>query len=542
MSAPPANGHPPTSRRLAAIDIGSNSIRLMIAEATPDGNYRILDDEKETTRLAQGLAETGELSEEAMSQSLDALGRMKSIVEGYAVDALEVIATSAVREASNRRKFAKAVKDRLGLQVEVISTEDEGMLSFRSVERHFDLKETNAVIVDLGGGSAELVFAAHGIVEEVVSLPIGSVRLTERFIRGDPPGDEECERIQKEVRARFRSATRKLKFTPQVMIGSGGTFMALANISQRMRGESFGSIGGYEVSRSEVRHILDNLRRMPLRARRGVPGLNADRADIIVAGLIVIERLMKHLRVNRLQVHDRGIRDGLLQRMIGQVFGKKHKASDDKVDPLASVQQFAAACGFEQRHSLHVARLALQIFDQLQEPLGLNPQDRMLLEAATLLHEIGYLINYEKHHHHSYHLIMHGNFRGLTPKQRELVANIARYHRKAGPKKKHANFARLTPPEQETVRRLSAILRLADGLDRTHLQRIKGLKAELKDGQLLLMVTADQLPDVDLWGGQQKGKLFQKVFQVGLLLAWQPTAKGKDAGSVERTRASAGRG
>jgi exopolyphosphatase/guanosine-5'-triphosphate,3'-diphosphate pyrophosphatase len=533
MSAAQTNGQP-ASKRLAAIDIGSNSIRLMIAEATADGNYRILDDEKETTRLAQGLTQSGQLSDVAMSQTLDALTRMKAIADGYAVDALEVIATSAVREASNRRKFVKLVRDKLGLLIEVISTDDEGMLSFRSVERHFDLRELNTAIVDLGGGSAELVFAANGIVEEVFSLLIGSVRLSERFLRADPPTDDECARAQKEIRAQFNRIVGKPDFTPQLMIGAGGTFTALANMSIRMRGESYSSIGGYELSRSEVRHILDNLRHMPLRARRAVPGLNADRADIIVAGLIVIERLLKHLKINRLQVHDRGIRDGLLQRMIGQAFGKKLRVPDEKLDPLASVQQFAKACGFEQRHSQHVAGLALQLFDQLQTPLGLPQQDRVLLEAAGLLHEIGYLINYEKHHHHSYHLIMHGNFRGLSPKQRELVANVARYHRKAGPKKKHANFAKLALSEKETVRRLSAILRLADGLDRTHLQRVKGIRCELKEGQLLLMVTADQLPDVDLWGGQQKGRLFEKVFGVKLLLAWQATAKGKEPVPSER--------
>jgi len=541
MTAAQPNGHP-GSRRLAAIDIGSNSIRLMIAEASADGNYRILDDEKETTRLAQGLAESGELSERAINQALETLGRMKVIAEGYAVDALEVIATSAVREASNRRKFVKLVRERLGLQIEVISTEEEGMLSFRSVARHFDLRDQNTVIVDLGGGSAELVLAANGIVEEIFSLPIGSVRLTERFLLNDPPTDEECERAKREIRERFTAAVGKLEFTPQLMIGAGGTFTALANISLRMRGETYTTIGGHEMSRSEVRHILDYLRHMPLRARRAVPGLNADRADIIVAGLIVIERLLKHLKVNRLQIHDRGIRDGLLQRMIGQAFGKRLKAADEKLDPLASVQQFAAACGFEQRHSRHVAMLALQLFDQLQEPLQLPPAERLLLEAAAILHEVGYLINYEKHHHHSYHLIMHGNFRGLSPKQRELVANVARYHRKAGPKKKHDNFARLAPAEQETVRRLSAILRLADGLDRTHMQRVKQLRCELKDGQMVLLVTADQLPDVDLWGGQKKGKLFEKVFGIKLLLAWQPTGKGKEPVPVDMPRLSSPKG
>jgi exopolyphosphatase/guanosine-5'-triphosphate,3'-diphosphate pyrophosphatase len=527
MSAPLGNGQAAT-KRLAAIDIGSNSIRLMIAEASPDGSYRILDDEKETTRLAQGLTRTGRLSDEAMAKSLECLARMKAIVEGYGVAHLEIIATSAVREAKNRRKFLRLVQERLGLEVQVISTEEEGLLSFQSVARHFDLREQNVAVVDLGGGSAELILAAKGIVEDVYSLPLGAVRLTERYLHSDPPGDRECGRLRREVSDCLRRVVGKPSFWPQTMIGSGGTFTALANMSLRMRGEAFGSVGGHELSRSEVRHILDNLRRLPLRARRAVPGLHADRADIIVAGLLVVERLLKFLRINRLVVHDRGIRDGLLLRMIGQAFGTESLAAE-RGDPLASIQQFAAACNPEHRHSQHVAELALQLFDQLQQPLALPASDRLLLQAAALLHEVGYLINYQRHHHHSYHLIMHGNFHGLTARQRELVANIARYHRKAAPKRKHPNFARLSEEDQQTVRRLSALLRLADGLDRTHMQRIKRLRCQVSDRQLVVVVSSDQLPDVDLWGGQQKGKLFEKVFQRKLLLAWEAAASAPAA-------------
>jgi exopolyphosphatase/guanosine-5'-triphosphate,3'-diphosphate pyrophosphatase len=385
----------------------------------------------------------------------------------------------------------------------------------------------NAVIVDLGGGSTELVFAANGIIDDISSLPTGSVSLTERYVQSDPPSERDLRRLRKAIRKSFNSVVGDPDYAPQVMIGAGGTFMALANISIRLRGQSFSSIGGYELSRSEVRHILDYLRHMPLRERRSVPGLNADRADIIVAGLVVIDRFMKYLKVNRLLIHDRGVRDGLLLNMISQAFGKKLVESDEKLDPLASVQQFAAACGFEQRHSQHVTRMALEIFDQLREPLGLAPEERLLLEAAGLLHEIGYLINYEKHHLHSYHLIMHGNFRGLSPRQRELVANIARYHRRSGPKKKHDNFACLTPEDQAVVRRLAAILRLADGLDRTHMQRVKTLQCHWKKDHVLIIVGADRLPDVDLWGAQKKGKLFQKVLGLGLVLAWHPTENQK---------------
>jgi exopolyphosphatase/guanosine-5'-triphosphate,3'-diphosphate pyrophosphatase len=513
-------------RRLAAIDIGSNSIRLLVAEAMADGAYRVLDDEKQTTRLAHGLNASGQLSEAAMSQSVQALERMKTIAQGYGIQRLEVIATSAVREASNRQRFLDLIQERLKLPVEVISPGEEGQLSFLSAARHFNLKPIDAVIVDLGGGSVELVFAAKGVIEEIYSFPLGSVRLTEAFVKSDPLSDRDHRHLKKHIRKHLSKIVERPGFHPHLMIGAGGTFMALAHMSMRRREAAYGSIAGYELNRSEVVHIFENLRDLPLKARRNVPGLHADRADIILAGLVVIERLMKLLHVNRLQIHDRGVRDGLLLRMIGQYF---HSTSslEEKIDPLAGVRQFGQACAFEPKHAEHVAFLARQLFDQLRGALYLPAEEGLLLEAAALLHEVGYLINYEKHHQHSYHLIMHGNLRGLTPKQRELVANIARYHRKAGPKLKHTNFARLLPSERQTVRRLSAFLRVADGLDRTHTQQIKSIRCRRRKNQIWVIVCAAQRPEVDLWGAQQKGKLFRKVFGADLRFSWKPVANGK---------------
>lgn len=517
--------NPAANQRLAAVDIGSNSIRLLVAEVTSEGNYRVLDDEKQTTRLAHGLAQTGQLDEAALEQSLTALGRMKTIAEGYGARRLEVIATSAVREADNRQRFLQLARQRLDLEIEVISAAEEGELSFRSVAHHFDLKNLDVAVMDLGGGSAELVFAAHGAIEAIYSLPLGAVRVTESVIRSDPLSDADYARLKKHVRKWFEKIVGRPDFLAHVLIGAGGTFTALANISMRQRGPIYSTVGGYELNRSEVRHLFEYLRSLPLAARRGVPGLHADRADIILAGLGVIERMMKFLRVNRLLIHDQGVRDGLLLRMIGQHFAGRLPAGSDDGDALAGVRQFAAACGFEQKHAGHVTRLALELFDQLQVPLQLPAADRLILEAAGLLHEIGYLINYEKHHQHSYHLIMHGNLRGLSPKQRELVANVARYHRRSVPKRKHENFARLLPAEQQSVNRLSALLRLADGLDRTHMQRIRSLRCQWQDARVVVCALADEMPEVDLWGARQKGKLFEQVFGVNLELAWQPTGQ-----------------
>ncbi len=531
-------------KRLAAVDMGSNSVRLLVTEVSPDGSYRVLDDEKQTTRLARGLADSGLLSDEAMRQTVEALGRMKAIAQGYGVERLEIIATSAVREAGNGPAFLKRIREDLGLPVEVISAAEEGQLSFASVARHFDLKGTNAVAVDLGGGSAEVILVANGVVEEIRSLPLGAVRLTDSFLPSDPCSPREYDRLKRHIRKCFTREIGRTEFVPHVMIGAGGTFTALANISMRRRGQSFSSVGGYELNRAEVRHILDHLKDLPLRARREVPGLNADRADIIVAGLTVVERLMKFLHVNRLRVHDQGVRDGLMLRMVGKVVRRKGAppatADDDASDPLGGVRQFAAACAVEQRHAEHVRRLALQLFEQLQGPLHLGPADAVILEAAALLHEVGNLINYERHHHHSYHLIMHGNLRGLSPHQRELVANVARYHRRSGPKLKHDNYARLSAADRQTVLHLSAILRVADGLDRTHMQRVEQVECRCRGDQMTIKVRSAQSPDVDLWGAMQKGKLFEKVFGRKLKFAWQSPDGTNGRGNRGRGRSAAG--
>ncbi len=518
------------ARRLAAIDVGSNSVRLLVAEVAPDGTYRVLDDEKQTTRLARGLAKTGKLDEQAMAQSIEALGRMKTIAQGYGTERVEVIATSAVREASNRADFLRRIRRQLQLEVEVISAVEEGELSFSSVARHFDLRNTNAVAVDLGGGSAELVLVANGVVDGIYSLPLGAVRLTDSFLHSDPCTPLEYARLKRHVRKTLQPIVGSIDFVPHIMVGAGGTFTALAHMSMRRRGQVYSSVGGYELNRAEVRHILDHLKDLPLRLRRNVPGLHADRADIIVAGLAVIERLMKRFHVNRLLIHDQGVRDGLLLRMAGRALPPKAAVADSGADAMEGVRQFAAACAVEPRHAEQVARLALALFDQLQSPLELAPADRPILEAAALLHEVGNLINYEKHHQHSYHLIMHGNLRGLSPQQRELVANVARYHRRSGPKEKHENFGRLGPEDRLTVRKLSALLRVADGLDRTHMQRIEGLRCRLRPGRMTVTVQAAELPEVDLWGARQKGKLFEKVFGMKVRFDWQaPTASGRAA-------------
>jgi exopolyphosphatase/guanosine-5'-triphosphate,3'-diphosphate pyrophosphatase len=266
--------------------------------------------------------------------------------------------------------------------------------------------------------------------------------------------------------------------------------------------------------------MVEWLRKLPARERNRVPGLSAERADIIVAGLSIVERTMKYLRVNRLQVHDGGIRDGLLRSMASWLLPQEGAASPGPPDPMRSVHHFAVACRYEERHCNHVAQLAGQIFDRLaaclEPPPGSwsDPPNRILLQAAAVLHDVGYLINYSKHHKHSYHLIAHSDLGGLTPRETELVANIARYHCGAPPKQKHPNFAKLAKGDRQIVRCLAAILRIAEGLDRGHGQHVRSVQVRVTSNTALFAVEATEDPTVDIWGAAYKSRLFHKVFGV----------------------------
>jgi exopolyphosphatase/guanosine-5'-triphosphate,3'-diphosphate pyrophosphatase len=273
------------------------------------------------------------------------------------------------------------------------------------------------------------------------------------------------------------------------------------------------------VTHAEVSHLLDRLRKMPLKARRGVPGLSPDRADIIIAGLTIVDRIMRQFQVNLLQVHNRGVRDGLILTMIDQNLGAP---SQDPHDRDAAVERFAATSSGELAHGRQVARLAGRIFAQLAATFGMNAGDQSLLETAARLQDVGYLINYEKHHKHSYHLILNSGLPGFQPRELELIANVARYHRGAKPKRKHDNFRQLSAEDQQRVRQLAAILRLAGGLDRSHSGQVRDVLVEREgDGRLTIEVVAPENPDVDIWSARRRGKMFAKVFKTPLSIRWQ---------------------
>jgi exopolyphosphatase / guanosine-5'-triphosphate,3'-diphosphate pyrophosphatase len=502
--------------RLAAIDVGSNSIRLVVAEAQAGGRYRILDEERETTRLGRSLAAHGNLDEKSIDDSLTALRRFKSIVTGFGVEGLRSIATCAVREATNGAEFCKRVQDELGLEIEVIDADMEAHLAFQSVRRRFDLAGKNTVLADIGGGSTEIVLANGELIEAVYATQLGAVRLAEKF--GDDLAlDEKFLPLKRWIDRELRKTTEKPAAPLHLLIGSGGTFTSLASMLMAGRGLSRLPAAGYRATRADVCHLIDRLRKMKPEERKATPGLNADRIDIIIPGLAVIDGLMRRFRVNTLQVHAYGVRDGLLLTMIDQIQGTSTIASPNQDE---QIDRFAEACGVNLVHSRHVAKLAAEIYAGLRELYELPAGDGRLLEAAARLQDVGYLINYEGHHKHSYHLILHSRLEGFRPEELEIIANVARYHRGSAPKKKHENFSELNEADRLRVRQMAAVLRVAGGLDRSHNQTIRELKVNGAPGQVVLTVSADEYPEVDIWSCRRRAELFEEVFEAQLSVQW----------------------
>jgi exopolyphosphatase/guanosine-5'-triphosphate,3'-diphosphate pyrophosphatase len=500
----------PQPGRVAAIDIGSNSVRQIVADVAADGAIRVIDEMKASPRLGAGLSDGGALTEEAMRAAVEKVAHMVTLARQIGASKIEAVATSAVRDATNAQEFIDLVREQTGIKVRVLSGEEEALLGFRSALAHFDLAEGRAVVMDIGGGSLELALSVDGLLERLESFPFGALRLTEQFLE-EPIRRRDVRKLRKHVREALRTKLRARDWRRAQLIGSGGTFTTLAAMSlARQEVATAQTVHGTRVQRSELEHILEALQDMSLEERRSVPGLSAARADIIVAGLAVAAEVIARLDAPELLVSGYGIREGLVLET-ARVAPPAAGPGDARE---RSVQRLADVCRFEERHSRHVQTLALQLFDSLGERLGCVPRDRELLADAALLHDIGYHISYSQHNKHSYYLILHAELLGMTPAEQVIVANVARYHRGRPPRKKQQTFGVLDREMRARIKRLAAILRVADGFDRGHVAAVSRIKTRWTERALRLTPvpsTKARSLRLELWGASRKSELLAKV-------------------------------
>ena len=501
-------------QRIAAIDIGSNSIRQIVADVSLNGAIRVVDEMKSAPRLGAGLGKNNTLGDEPMRLAIDSLVRMATLARQLGAKRIEAVATSAVRDAANGAAFLTRIRQDAGLRVRVLGGEEEALLAFRSALAHFELGHGRAVVMDIGGGSLELAAAADGLVERLVSLPYGALRLTERFL-GASPKARNVRKLRKHIREDIQRALPLRDWRGADVIGSGGTFTNLAGIFLERQGmRAARSVHGTHIPRVEVEHVLDMLQGMSVEERMVVPGLNAGRADIIVAGLAVAAEVLARVEPRELVASAFGIREGLLLE-IARVMPT---VADPGEARTRSVREFAERCHYEEPHARFVQRLAMQLFDSIGVRLGCIAGDREILSDAAALHDVGYHITYEGHNKHSFHLIMHAELLGMSPAEQVIVAHVARYHRGSPPdKRKHKAYAGLEKPIRQRIRRLAAILRVADGFDRGHVGAVDKLKVRWLDRALRItptMVPKAKSLRLELWGASRKSDLLAKLIGV----------------------------
>ena len=491
---------------LGAIDVGTNAVRLELARVLPDGSLETLHTERDPVRPGEGLFKSGVISREVASRLVATLRRYAALCDRYGART-RAVATSALREARNRDDIVRRVKREANLTLDVVSGREEARLICLGV-LHGKQPHQKSLCVDIGGGSTEVIFAIGEQPHDLWSVDLGAVRLTELFDVKDALPGKKLRLMRDYAREMLGERIKTpLKGLPTSAVGSSGTIGAIVAFA---RSEGVGHATQQEISRA-----VETLAEMDSEKRR--KRFDPRRADIVVAGAVVLEAVMQRLHINTITAVDRGLREGILYDLL-----KRRKIDADDHSLTDAALALGRRFHFSEEHGTRVAALALQLFDDLATLHQLPAAARPYLETAALLHDVGHAVNYQKHHKHTHYLILNSDLPGLTDRERQLVALIARFHRRTRPEPVHELLAPLTPADFRLVRKCATLLRVADSLDRSHQQPVKSVSAAVKGRAVQLMVKTRGSVDLELWDLQHELELFREVFGKTL----QVTASG----------------
>jgi exopolyphosphatase/guanosine-5'-triphosphate,3'-diphosphate pyrophosphatase len=500
---------------LAAIDIGTNSFHLVIARPIGNGRFEVIDREKETVRLGSGSGDMKELAPDAVDRGIDALRRLRRLADSKGAE-VHAVATSAVREADNRDDFLRRAYTEAGVEVKVVSGAEEARLIHLGVLQAVQVFDQRHLVIDIGGGSTEIVVGEGTHLLEARSVKLGAIRLTDRFFRTEPVKRralDECRQYIRSFLAPFERAVRELGF--DVAVGSSGTIMSTAEMARALRKEpALTKVSGSVITRADVDAVVSAVSALKtVEERATLAGLDTKRADIILAGVLIIEQTFIALGINELIVSDFALREGVLL----DALQRRERTSLGHLRDLRyeSVAHLAAIAPGERDHSEHATELALRLFEQTQDLHDLESVNEEFLEAAGLLSNVGLFVAHARHHLHSYYIIRNSDLlSGFTDDEVELIALTARYHRKSAPKPSHTDFAKLKPDAQRTVRLLSGILRIAFALDRSRSGMVHDVSVSRDGDELLVEVVADGDANIELYTADARKALLETALGV----------------------------
>jgi exopolyphosphatase/guanosine-5'-triphosphate,3'-diphosphate pyrophosphatase len=505
----------PCGMRLAAIDVGSNSVHMIIADATRDGHFEIVDRVKEMVRLGRRSFTTGRLTEEAMDLAVQALVQFRRLADLRRVHRMRAVATSAVREARNRAQFIRRIKREAGIDVEVIAGSEEARLIFAAARHALGLDGGPHLLVDVGGGSVELVLVEDGRPLWMRSVRLGAARLTEQYLTDDPPTMVQRRRLEKHLEEEIGGALREARRAGvKRAIGTSGTINTLVAMARARRGEELGRLHGAIASATEISILSRQLLEANAAMRAELPGIDSKRGDQMAACGMLADFVMRRSGAPELAACTWALREGLLLGLARAELGP-----DVKTVRRRSVNALAERFARANTHGRQVARLALRLFDETALVLALPESGRELLEYAALLHDIGHAIDHDRHNRHSHYLIKNAELMGFEPIEIEMIAQVARAHRKQGAQLESPELQELGAGRRRMVRGLSALLRVADALDRSHFGVVKDIDVSYSPGRLEIEVGAKRdKADLELWTCERRTDLLAKLLDRRVIL------------------------
>jgi exopolyphosphatase/guanosine-5'-triphosphate,3'-diphosphate pyrophosphatase len=520
--------------KLGVLDIGSNSIHIVVAEITGETQFEIVGRGKDMTRLGDETLKSGWLSRRKMEEGISVVQRFVQLARHRGVQKVLAFATAAVREASNGGEFLDRILRQTGLKVRTITGDEEARLIYLAVRHFTDLSKRRALIVDIGGGSVELIVGSGQVMLSERSLKLGGARLRDLFITGQPVPKSDHERIHRHIEESMEPSLLEMRAAGfEQIVATSGTAINLGSIiHERRTGEPLANPLGFTYTLDELKELHRDLARSTRKELENLPGLDPERRDHLLPGACLLLQVLRTTGRQEIVLCDKAIREGVILDFIQKNSRKIRAEMEIPNVRMRSVIQLATRCEYEAPHARAVARLALRLYDGVPLPAGLRPNARELLEFAAILHDIGYHVSFSKHHKHAYYLIKNAELPGFTPDEVEIIASVARYHRKRPPKERDLEGGGLAGRDRKTAAVLSAVLRVADALDRSHFGVIADLR--IRSGRKGIKIRAVSKEDaaMEIWSADRRKDFLEKI-------CGRPISFSAGAATGRRARAGA---
>jgi exopolyphosphatase/guanosine-5'-triphosphate,3'-diphosphate pyrophosphatase len=496
---------------LAAIDVGSNALRLAVASVDAERHVTLIESVREAVRLGQDVFTTGVITEGSIDRASDAFRKFREIIDRAGAKWTKAVATSALREALNREIFVDRIAQVSGIEISVIGAEEEARLIHLAVAEKVDLRGKLGLLVDIGGGSTEVTIVSGENIISTESFKMGSVRLLQVLDQRRHGERQFTQLVREYVDATQKRIKKEIGSREiDVCVGTGGNVEALGDLRRDLLKKDRDSL----VTADELENLVRRLQSLSFEERVQELRLRPDRADVIVPAAIIIQKILKQAGVDEILIPHVGLKDGILTDLVQELYGDKRHLHREQV--MASALQLGRKYAFDEQHGVTVSRLAVQLFDETKPLHNLPLEYRLLLEVAALLHDIGNFVNASDHHKHSQYLLTATPVIGLDQTQMAIVANVARYHRKSMPKPQHDPYRVLSSKDRVTVSKLASLLRLADAMDNEHASRVIRFSVDYKKPRVVLKMEGEGDLLLEKWALLKKAPMFEEVFSVTL--------------------------